>query len=173
MYYGHPQEMQMSGRVPIAVGLMAASFTSEILAPARTKAVATPAILARVMRLHDFDENAADISLMRDERPKLKAAPRAVPADRLPLGIGAPAHGLCRLAIRSHPGDGPYCEVGGEPEALADWPVTLRLQFVLTGHDVQGFAREAPAGLGKCLNRRCHLGAIGVTAIKSDSRWSA
>ena len=56
-------------------------------------------------------------------------------------------------------------EVGGEPEALADWPALLRLQFALTGRDVRGFAREAPAGLGKCLNRRCHLGAIGVTAI--------
>jgi len=87
----------------------------------------------------------------------------------VPIIIDAAARGLCRLGISSRPGDGPSCEVGGERELLADWPVTLRLQFRPTGHDVRGFARDVPAGLGKCLNRRCRLGAIGVTAIKFAS----
>jgi hypothetical protein len=40
--------------------------------------------LARIVRLPDLDGNAGDVGLVRDESPKLKAAPaRVVPADRL------------------------------------------------------------------------------------------
>jgi len=68
----------MIGRIAIGVGLMTAGFTSEVLAPARTKAAATRATLARVVRRHDFDGNAGEGGLAGDERPKLKQAPAGV-----------------------------------------------------------------------------------------------
>jgi hypothetical protein len=68
------------------------------------------------------------------------------------------ARGLCRLAIRSDAGDGFYGQVGGESAALADGRLTLRLQLVLTGHEVWGLAGDEPAGSGKCRNCRDHFG---------------
>jgi hypothetical protein len=80
MRYGHPQQTQIVGRVPIGVGLLAASLTGEVLAPARPKRAAARATLARMVRLRDLDANAGDVGL----GPKLKEAPaRVVPADRL------------------------------------------------------------------------------------------
>jgi hypothetical protein len=79
MGYGHPQQTQIVGRVPIG-----ASLTGEVLAPARPKRSAARATLARRVRLHDLDANAGDVGLIRDACPKLKEAPaRVVPADRL------------------------------------------------------------------------------------------
>ena len=72
----------------------------------------------------------------------------------------ATADGLAKSA-----GDGSYGEVGGEPEALAHGAVRLRLQLVLTGHEVRGLAGEGPAGAGKSLNRRGHFGPIGLIPI--------
>ena len=70
MHYGHPQQTQIVGRVPIGVGLVAASLTGEVLAPAPTKTAA-----------------ARDAGLVLDEGPKLKEAPaRVVPADRFRNG---------------------------------------------------------------------------------------
>ena len=43
MHYGHPQQKQIVGCVPIGVGLVAASLTGEALAPARTKTAAARA----------------------------------------------------------------------------------------------------------------------------------
>jgi len=48
MHYGHPQQKQIVGCVPIGVGLVAASLTGEALAPARTKTAAARANLASV-----------------------------------------------------------------------------------------------------------------------------
>jgi hypothetical protein len=53
MHYGHPQQTQIVGCVPIGVG--AASLTGEGVAPARTKTAAARASLARIVRLHDRD----------------------------------------------------------------------------------------------------------------------
>jgi hypothetical protein len=50
MRYGHPQQTQIVGRVPIGVGLLAASLTGEVLAPARPKRAAARATLARIVR---------------------------------------------------------------------------------------------------------------------------
>jgi len=87
MHYGHPQQTQIVGRVPIGVGLVAASLTGEVLAPAPTKTAAARANLARTVRLHDRDGNAGDAGLVLDEGPKLKEAPaRVVPADRFRNG---------------------------------------------------------------------------------------
>ena len=84
MRYGHPQQTQIVGCVPIGVGLVAANFTGEDLAPARSKTAAARARLARIVRRHELDANAGDIGLVLDECPKLKKAPaRVVPADRL------------------------------------------------------------------------------------------
>ena len=84
MRYGHRQQTQIVGRVPIGVGLVAASLTGEVLAPARTKTAAARATLARIVRLHDLNGNAGDVGLVLDACPKLKEAPaRVVPADRL------------------------------------------------------------------------------------------
>jgi hypothetical protein len=87
MHYVHPQQTQIVGCVPIGVGLVAASRTGEALAPARTKAAAARANLARKVRLHDRDGNAGDVGLVLDEAPKLKETPaRVVPADRFRNG---------------------------------------------------------------------------------------
>ena len=51
MRYGHPQQAQIVGCVPIGLGLVAASLTGEALAPARTKTAAALASLGRVVRL--------------------------------------------------------------------------------------------------------------------------
>jgi hypothetical protein len=84
MRYGHPQQTQIVGCVPIGVSLVAANFTDEVLAPAHTKTAAARASLARIVRLHDFDGNPGDVGLTLDECAKLKEAPaRVVPADRL------------------------------------------------------------------------------------------
>jgi len=86
MRYGHPQQTQIVGCVPIGVGLMTASFTGEVLTPTRTKAATTQATLARVVRRHDLP----GVGLVRDECPKLKKAPaRVVPTDRLRNGRSA------------------------------------------------------------------------------------
>ena len=361
MHYGHPQQTQIIGRVPIGVGPMTAGFTGELLAPAPTKTAAARAPLARVVRRHDRDADPGDVGLVLDERPQLKEAPaRVVPANRLrnirpatyagqvfetdprthlnrilddapadgvvlcrletslpprqpfqdhttttsrrpcafrgfllkrtpnsmvavadgltqvagprttvrgmqdvnathvaadavnrrdlwvalnldldvekergfaasrsfhrelgradaaltsmsgellsligaegkrdtpstssecqagglaieaegpfvvlhgpaPIVVDAAARGLCRLAIRSDTGDGPYGEVGREPEALADRPVTRRLQLVLVGHGLRGFACDLPTSLSKRFNRRGHLGTVRVTAIELAS----
>jgi hypothetical protein len=66
MRYGHPQQTQIVSRVPIGVGLLAASFTGEVLAPARPKRAAARATLARMVRLRDLDANAGDVGLVRD-----------------------------------------------------------------------------------------------------------
>lgn len=84
----------------------------------------------------------------------------------VPIVVDAAARGLCRLAIRSDAGDGPYGEVGSEPEALAARPVTRRLQLLLAGHGLRGFACDVPTGLNKRFNRRRHLGTVRVTAIE-------
>jgi hypothetical protein len=47
--------------------------------------------------------------------------------------------------------------------------VTLRLQLVLAGHCLRGFACDVPTGLSKRLNRRGHLGTLRVTAIELAS----
>jgi hypothetical protein len=67
MRYGHPQQTQIVGRVPIGVGLLAASLTGEVLAPARSKRAAARATLARRVRLHDLDADAGDVGLVRDD----------------------------------------------------------------------------------------------------------
>jgi hypothetical protein len=84
MRYGHPQQTQIIGRVPIGVGPMTARFADEDLAPACTKGAAARTSLARVVRLDDLDADASDVGLVLDERPKLKEAPaRVIPANRL------------------------------------------------------------------------------------------
>jgi hypothetical protein len=81
MRYGHPQQTQIVGRIPIGVGTEGASLTGEVLAPARTKTAAARATLARIVRLHDLDGNAGDVGLVVDECPKLNKTPaRGVPA---------------------------------------------------------------------------------------------
>jgi hypothetical protein len=79
--------------------------------------------------------------------------------------VEAAARGLCGLAMRRDAGDGSCGEVGGEPEALAHGAVRLRLQLVLTGHEVRGLAAEGPAGAGRSLNRRGHFGPIGLIPL--------
>ena len=79
MRYGHRQQTQIVGRVPIGVGLVAASLTGEVLAPARTKTAAARATLARIVRLHDLNGNAGDVGLVLDECPKLKKTPARTP----------------------------------------------------------------------------------------------
>jgi hypothetical protein len=46
MRYGHPQQTQIVSRVPIGVGLLAASLTGEVLAPARPISTRMPAMWA-------------------------------------------------------------------------------------------------------------------------------
>jgi len=88
MRYGRPEEMQVIGHVAIGVDLMTAGLTSEVLAPARTKAAATRATLTGVVRRQDFDETVGHVGL--GERPKPKGAPaRVVPADRPQNGRSA------------------------------------------------------------------------------------
>jgi hypothetical protein len=65
MRYGHPQQTQIVGRVPIGVGLEATNLTGEVLAPAPPKRAAARATLARRVRLHDLDANAGDVGLGR------------------------------------------------------------------------------------------------------------
>jgi hypothetical protein len=72
MRYGHPQQTQIVSRVPIGVGLLAASLTGEVLAPVRPKRAAARATLARMVRLRDLDANAGDVGLVRDACPKLR-----------------------------------------------------------------------------------------------------
>ena len=70
MHYGHPQQTQIVGCVPIGVGLVAARLTGEALAPAPTKTAAARANLPGIVRLHDRDGNAGDVGLVLDEGPK-------------------------------------------------------------------------------------------------------
>jgi hypothetical protein len=92
MRYERPQQTQIVGRVPIGVGLLTASLTGEVLAPARPKRAAARATLARRVRLPDLDANAGDVGLAGDACPKLKEAPaRVVRADRL-RNDRAPTH---------------------------------------------------------------------------------
>jgi hypothetical protein len=64
MRCGHPQQTQIVGRVPIGVGLMAASLTGQVLAPTRTKRAAARATFARRVRLHDLNGNAGEVGLI-------------------------------------------------------------------------------------------------------------
>ena len=86
MRYGHPQQTQIVGCVPIGVGLVAASLAGEVLAPARPKTAAARATLARIVRPHDLDGNAGDVGLVLDACPKLKGASRAHLGDGFRLG---------------------------------------------------------------------------------------
>jgi hypothetical protein len=60
---GHPQQTQIGGGVPTGVGLVGASLTGEVLAPAHTRTAVARAGLARIVQLHDHDGNAAMLAV--------------------------------------------------------------------------------------------------------------
>jgi hypothetical protein len=168
MRYGRPQQTQIVGRVPIGVGLLAASLTGEVLAPARPKRAAARATLARRVRLPDLDANTGDGGLVGDDCAKLKeASARVVPADRL-RNDRAPTH--AGLLFATDPGT--HLKRIFD-DTFADGVVLRRLETSLLTrqrfHDrattSSRLAGDGPAGAGKNLNRRGHFGAIGLIPI--------
>lgn len=78
MRYGHPQQAQIIGCIPIGVGPVAASFAGEALTPSHADAAAARARLARVVRRYDLDGDTGNLGLVFDKRPQLEETPARV-----------------------------------------------------------------------------------------------
>ena len=109
MRYGHPQQTQIVGRVPIGVGLLAASLTGEVLAPARPKRAAARATLARIARLHDRHEKTMlrfDLDAMQEYIATVYIITKKGTLSSVWLLRASPAQGPRRAAAMGPSGQG-------------------------------------------------------------------
>jgi len=157
-----PNRRRLSAAMRSASAWWPQASRAKSLPPERTKTAAARATLVRIVMI---TVGKPDTLSSADERQARRLAVKA--EDRFVI-----PHGSVSIIVGA----------AAEPEALSDGVITLRLQLVLTGHEVWGLAGDGPAGPGKSyiitkkgalsspwLNRRAlraHFGEVRNFAIR-------